>query len=773
MGSIRQNDVVETAKIFFDCGFGYKDSDLRIIYPSLKNGRSRFEAELPDMCRAIRFVPVTSQICGFYNLEITIDGKKVDVKTSNGLMADNNILFESSRAEIHFSVPENAKHMMLEVSIIQLSSDRQTALESLLYSLRRDQQTIKAKNINLNKEYKRITRSTSWKVTKPLRKLSPIKKRLKENPYTHALGIKVKEVLWKSPNKELKKLRKRISQTQIRNGTILNPFTREQLNLQRYLTFPKMVKFSIIVPLYNTEIPLLYEMIQSVREQTYSNWELCLADGSDKQHLQVGVVCKVMSKIDKRIKYLKLEKNFGISGNSNAALDMASGDYVALLDHDDRLHPAALYEVMRAICEQNADFIYTDEAKTRKHVNDIFCPNFKPDFAPDTLRSYNYICHLSVFSRQLLERAGGCFHSEFDGSQDYDLILRLTEKAEKIVHIPMILYYWRYYSGSTAAGVSVKPYTITAGKKAVSAQLERLGLQGQVVDGRVPTTYHIQYEIEGTPLISIIIPNKDHIEELSKCITSIIEKSTYSNWELIIVENNSVEDLTFAYYEELRQNPKIQVVEWTGDFNYSDINNYGVQFAKGEHILLLNNDIEVISPDWMEQMLMFSQRGDIGAVGAMLYYPDNTVQHAGVIIGMGGVAGHAHHNFLRGNSGYMSRMAIAQNYSAVTGACMMIRKAVWKEVTGLDSVFKVGFNDVDLCMRIRKAGYLIAWTPFAELYHFESKSRGYEDNDERKTRFKGEVRLFQERWGKELKMGDPFYNPNCTLNGRAFSMKSL
>lgn len=540
-------------------------------------------------------------------------------------------------------------------------------------------------------------------------------------------------------------------------------YTKKELEAQKHVTFPQNIKFSVLVPVFNTPEKYLREMIESVEAQTYANWELCIADGSDSEHTYVGDICREYASGDSRILYQKLEENMGISGNTNVCIDMASGDYISLFDHDDILHPAALYANMKAICEKDADFIYTDENTFHNTPRDAFNPHFKPDYAPDTLRSNNYITHFTVFKKDLLKKSGGGFRSEFDGSQDYDLILRLTEKANKIVHIPQILYYWRSHPGSVADDISAKPYAIEAGKKAVSQQLYRLGLKGEVLDARIPTTYRIAYEIAGNPLISILIPNKDHADDLKKCIDSIAQKSTYNNWEIIIIENNSSDNVTFDYYEELRKNPKIKIVTWNGTFNYSAINNYGAKYASGEHLLLLNNDTEVITPDWMEQMLMYSQRKDVGAVGAMLYYPDNTVQHAGVIIGMGGVAGHYQRTLPRGENGYMNSLTFVQNYSAVTGACIMMRHEVWDEIGGLDEAFKVAFNDVDMCMRIRKIGYLGVWTPFAELYHYESKSCGLDTKPKNRARFAHEVELFHEKWQKELDDGDPYYNENLSL----------
>lgn len=540
---------------------------------------------------------------------------------------------------------------------------------------------------------------------------------------------------------------------------------------QQRARFDREIKFSVLVPLYNTPEKYLREMIESVQAQTYENWELCLADGSDGAHGDVESVCRYYARRDSRIRYQKLEKNQGISANTNACIDMATGDYLALLDHDDLLHPSALFYVMQAICDQDADFVYTDEAHFHVKPKDADCPNFKPDFCPDTLRSYNYICHLSVFSRELLERAGGGFRSEYDGSQDYDLILRLTEQARHIAHVPRILYLWRVHAASTASGIEAKPYTLDAARRALAAHLERVGLRGEVRDARIPSTYDIRYAIEGQPLVSIVIPTKDHADDLRRCLDSIRQKSTWPNWEIILVENNSTEPETFRYYDSLQADSRIRVVTYQGAFNYPAINNLGARAARGDYLLLLNNDTEVITPDWIERMLMFAQRKDVGAAGCMLYYPDDTVQHAGVILGIGGVAGHSHKYYRRGDPGFMSRMAIAQNLSAVTAACMLIRRDVWEQVGGLDERFAVAFNDVDLCMRICKAGWRIVWTPFAELYHYESKSRGAENTPEKVKRFNSEVDLFHELWDRELEAGDPCYNPNLSLEREDFSLR--
>lgn len=620
-------------------------------------------------------------------------------------------------------------------------------------------------------EYANSMSSISMRITKPLRAAARVTKRvIKSNKVTHkmAKGLKclkqngIKYTYKRTIEKVNKKLNKKPS-----GSFVIN---KEELNAQREVKFSKDILFSIIVPLYNTPEKYLREMIESVQAQTYSKWELCLADGSDAEHEYVGSICDAYIKKDNRIKYKKLEKNEGISENTNHCLRMATGDYIALFDHDDLLHPSALYENMLVIEENDADFIYSDEDTFSTVPQEAYCPHYKPDFSPDTLRSYNYICHFSVFKKSLLDQVG-MFRKEFDGSQDYDMILRLTEKAEKIVHIPKIIYYWRAHPASVASDISAKTYCLDAAKKALAEHLERTNISGKVTDASIPSVYKIDYEIKDNPMISILIPNKDYIEDLSKCINSILDKSTYDNYEIIVIENNSELESTFAYYKAIESYEKVRVVYWEKEFNYSAINNFGATFAKGEYILLLNNDMEIISPDWMQEMLMFAQRKDVGAVGAKLYYPDNTVQHAGIIIGIGGVAGHSHKNYARDAYGYCSRLQLAQNLSAVTAACMLLRKDVFDEVNGLDEGFKVAFNDVDLCMKIREAGYLIVFTPFAELYHYESKSRGYENTPEKVARFNSEIQRFYSKWDPVLEAGDPYYNPNLTLRSEDFSIK--
>lgn len=655
-------------------------------------------------------------------------------------------------------------------------------IEQELAHYKEHYQAIAARNAALERQlaeaqnaYNVISNAFFWKITKPARVIADWIKMLLRKVAVFRLMNKGLRCLHENGWRYTwAKVRNKVKNQQNAAALLKKPlFTESELAEQRKHQFPKSIKFSIVVPLFNTPEKFLREMIQSVIDQTYANWELCLADGSDAEHGLVEKICRQYAKKDSRIKYKKLEKNLGISGNTNACLEMASGDYIGLFDHDDLLHPAALYEVMRAICEQDADFIYTDELTFSGNTSNIITAHFKPDYAPDNLRANNYICHFSVFSDKILENVKG-FRSEYDGSQDHDFILRATECAKKIVHIPEILYYWRSHPNSVAADINSKPYASIAGRKAVHDHIARHNMESIVESTKAfPAMYRVEYSLKEKPLISIIIPNKNHIEDLRKCVNSILNKSTYPSYEIIIVDNDSDEMVVEDYYKALKQNEKIRIVSWNKKFNFSAICNYGVGFAKGRYVVLLNNDTEVITESWLEEMLMYAQRQDVGAVGAKLYFANNTIQHAGVVLGMGRhrTAGYIFSKVDKENLGYMGRLCYAQNLSAVTFACVMIPRHVWDEVGGLDESFAVAFNDVDMCMRIRKAGYLIVWTPYAELYHYESKSRGLEDTLEKKKRFEGEVKRFQERWKAELAAGDPYYNPNLSLDREDFSLR--
>ena len=530
--------------------------------------------------------------------------------------------------------------------------------EQLAYRLSASQREVE----DLTRKLDKIKGSIFWKLAKPARVVINYCIATKNRILCHG---NPKGIAHKLLSKYREKKAIRIHGT----GSFPSVAEREK---EETTVFPKDVTFSILVPLYNTPERFLREMIESVTAQTYGKWELCLADGSDDAHDFVGRICQEYRQKDSRIKYQKLVKNEGISGNTNECYKMATGNYIALFDHDDLLHPCVLFAYMQAICEKDADYIYCDEATFKGNsINHMITMHFKPDYAPDNLLANNYICHFSVFSRELLE-SGELFRSQFDGSQDHDMILRLTAKAKHIVHIPRILYYWRSHKGSVASSIDAKTYAIDAAKGAVADHLTKLGYRNFEIESTraFATIFRIKYELTSRPLVSIIIPNKDHVDDLSRCVESIINLSTYDNYEIVIVENNSETAEIRTYYEEISRHPRVQVVEYKGDFNYSKINNFGVQYAKGEYLLLLNNDTEVITPDWMEELLMYAMRKDVGVVGAKLYYPDKTIQHAGIVIGLGAhrTAGHTHYRIPEANVGYMGRLCYAQDVTAVTGA---------------------------------------------------------------------------------------------------------
>lgn len=664
---------------------------------------------------------------------------------------------------------------------------------------------LEAKNEELDWKLNRIKNNPLWKASKPARNAAHWAIRQKDR-LSHCGG----------PAGVLSKLdyKKRERQAMRQFGTDSFP-DEEQAKRERETIFPRMVKISILVPLWNNQREFQIEMLESVMNQTYQNWELCLADGSDDEHSYMGEICREYAeRAGGRIVYKKLEKNGGIAGNTNECLKLATGEYIGLFDQDDILHPSVLYEYVKAINEQGADYLYCDETTFKSgDINKMLTMHFKPDFAPDNLRANNYICHFSVFARTLLD-GNELFRPKFDGSQDHDMILRLTDNAKKIVHIPRLMYYWRCHAGSVASGIDAKPYAIEAAKGAVAEHLRKHGYDHfRITSTRAfETIFRIRYEILGNPKITIVIANKDHAEDLQRCVTSILEKSTYDNYEIIIVENNSITEEIKEYYSKLlgysyeeaalalagetrrqreteestaseqmtpdggvlrSEDGKISIVIYKGDFNYSAVNNLGEAYATGEYILLLNNDTEVITVNWMEELLMYAQRKDVGAVGAKLYYGDKTIQHAGVVIGLGAhrTAGHSHYKQHRENLGYMGRLCYAQNVSAVTGACLMVKKSLYDEVGGLEEGFAVSLNDVDFCMKLRKKKLWNVFTPFAELYHYESISRGLDDSGEKAERYNKESAKFREKWREELEQGDPFYNPNFSLDRSDFSLK--
>lgn len=533
------------------------------------------------------------------------------------------------------------------------------------------------------------------------------------------------------------------------------------LRRQKHAAFAQKPLISIVIPLYCTPLPYLKELLESVRRQSYENWQLCLADGSPDDKAKEFIEKHYGRK--KRIVYRKLEENGGISVNTNEAVALAAGEYLMLCDHDDTLEPDALYEIVKAINDTGADVLYTDEDKVSMDGRHYFDPNFKPDFNLFRLRENNYICHIFVVKKSLTDETG-LLRSEFDGAQDFDFILRCCEKAQKITHIPKVLYHWRCHMDSTAADPSSKAYAYEAGRKAVREHYQRLGIDAKVEMTERPGWYRSHVKVQGNPLISVIIPNKDHTDDLELCLFSMTRKSTYRNYEILIVENNSEKEETFEYYRKLPDRyPKARVLTWEKEFNYSAINNFAAKEAKGEYLLFLNNDVEILTPDWMEEMLQNCQQENVAAVGAKLYYPDDTIQHAGVVLGLGGIAGHIMCRASKEDPGYFGRMISVQEISAVTAACMMVKKSDFDAVGGLDETFQVAFNDIDLCMKFRAAGKKIIFTPYAELYHYESKSRGLEDTPEKQFRFDKEVKRFQEKWAQQLEMEDPYYSPNLSV----------
>ncbi|MCI8570959.1 MAG: glycosyltransferase [Lachnospiraceae bacterium] len=625
---------------------------------------------------------------------------------------------------------------------------------------------LEAKCDDLTFKLNRIKNNPLWKMSAPLRKCMHFvirqRDRIKNCGNIRGLVAKMRY--------------KTIEHQAMQNyGTRSFP-TPEEAERQREEKFLRMPKISILVPLYNTPQSFLREMIESVTDQTYENWELCLADGSEGGYEYVEeIVREYQQAAGEKIRYQKLLKNEGISGNTNQCLKLATGEYIGLFDHDDLLHPSVLYEYVKVINEKDADYIYCDETTFKgRDINKMLTMHFKPDYAIDNLRANNYICHFSVFARTLLDGTE-LFRSKFDGSQDHDMILRLTDRARHVVHVPKLLYYWRSHPASVASNIEAKPYAIEAAKGAVADHLKRHGYQHfEITSTRAfETIFKIRYQIMGSPLISIVIANKDHASDLKRCITSILEKSTYENFEIIVVENNSTEKEIFDYYQELEENGKVRIVTYEGTFNYSAVNNLGASKAAGQYILLLNNDTQVITVNWIEELLMYAQREDVGAVGAKLYYADKTIQHAGVVLGLGAhrTAGHSHYKQHRENLGYMGRLCYAQNVSAVTGACLLVKKSVFDEAGGLDESFAVSLNDVDFCLKLREKGYLNVFTPFAELYHFESISRGLDDNGEKAQRYSKESEQFRNKWKNVLEAGDPYYNVNFSLDRSDFALK--
>ena len=531
-------------------------------------------------------------------------------------------------------------------------------------------------------------------------------------------------------------------------------------------------KISVIIPVYNPSPDFLSLCIESILKQSYSNWQLCLADdcSTDKK---VRATLDEYAKRDDRIEVVYREQNGHISEASNSALKIANGEWVALVDHDDELPNNALYYIVKTINDNNkAELIYSDEDKINEK-GERYEPHFKSDFNLDLLYSQNYISHLGVYKTEVIKKIGG-FRIGVEGSQDYDLLLRYINEINtgNIVHIPRVLYHWRAIPGSTALGAEEKSYTTEAGIKALTDYFLNKEISVKVEKGKAENIYKINWEIKNNPLVSLIMPTYNGYEITKQAIASILEKTTYKNYEILLVDNNSDNREALEYFKTLEVHPKITVLKYRNPFNYSAINNFAVKYAKGEIIGLINNDVEIINGDWLSEMVSHANRRDIGCVGAMLYYPNNKIQHAGVILGIGGVANHSHCGFEMNHPGYFRRLEVVQNLSAVTAACLLVKKSIYLEVGGLnDKDLKIAFNDVDFCLKVDKAGYRNLWTPYAELYHHESISRGEEDTPEKKKRFNSEVNYMISTWKEKIE-NDPYYNPNLSmLIGEDFKLK--
>ena len=546
---------------------------------------------------------------------------------------------------------------------------------------------------------------------------------------------------------------------------------KKELNRQRKEQFVYEPLFSIVVPLYKTPLPYLEDLIWSIQAQTYEKWKLYLSDGSGKES-SLKEVLRNYARKEKRIHIIENDCRLNISDNTNRALEQVDGGYVVFVDHDDTLAPDALYECVKVLNrEPDVEVIYTDSDKLSENGKRYSEPCFKPDFNMELLRCQNYICHLTVIQKRFLDKVG-YLNSNYSGVQDYDHILRCVEQTNRIVHIPKILYHWRMCPGSVAVDTDNKPYTYELFQKILREHYDRMGIQAEVkavFPGVVRTVYQLPYE----PLVSVIIANKDHREDLMRCVESLEQESEYKNLEILIVENNSVSEEIVTYYDQVqRQYDNVRVLRYEKEFNYADIQNYAAVRAKGDHLLLLNNDTWLERPESIREMLGYCMRDDVGIVGAKLLYPDDTIQHAGVIVGLGGVADHAFVGMDREDPGYCCRAICAQEYSAVTAACLMVKKTVFMEVGGMDTELKIAFNDVDFCLRVKEAGYKIIYNPFSIWYHDESKTRGAEDTPEKIERFRGEIEYFQRRWANFLYWGDPSYNPNLALDRHDFSLKS-
>ncbi|MDR6468651.1 GT2 family glycosyltransferase [Paraburkholderia graminis] len=689
-------------------------------------------------------------------------------------------------------LPRNAPAASHESELAAATQRAEMLEEKLAFALEKltHYASVENERVRLEVELQRVLTSPSWRITAPLRRVSAMARALRlvwgtierqaeaQGGYAGALGYYAKALR----RGGIAGARDRLRRLQSGAGFADRPPSEAVYSawIDRFdtfgeaerdkantimATFARQPLISIVVPTYNSDPVFLEAMIQSVRDQVYQNWELCIADDASTRP-EPAQILRRYAALDERIKVVFREVNGHISEASNSALSIANGEYVALLDHDDVLPAHALFSVVRYINKHpDARMFYSDEDKLTADGKRAM-PYFKCDWNPELFLTQNMFSHLGVFETALIREAGG-FRKGFEGSQDYDLTLRCVEIAghDKVVHIPHVLYHWRIAPGSTAGSGSEKPYALLAAIRALQEHLKRIGAEAtveQVFDE--PAILHVRYAVpQPAPKVSLIIPTRDGVDLLRQCIESVLLRTIYPNYEIIVVDNGSVKEETLSYFAQISEKSNVRVVRDDSPFNYSALNNRAVAMATGDYLCLLNNDIEVISPDWLNEMVGVACQPGHGAVGAALWYPDNTLQHGGVMIGLGGVAGHIHHKMKRGLFGYFGRAVVRQNLSAVTAACLVIRKSIYHEVGGLNEELAVAFNDVDFCLRVGEAGYRNVWTPHAELYHHESATRGSDMDPDKRDRFVSEVRWMQNRWASKLEY-DPAYNPNLTLN---------
>ncbi len=699
---------------------------------------------------------------------VDIDGVDIDDVDIKG-DGDKFAAIEDVLAELDFLYYD--ADVLDREDLVSLCKKQRNEIEKLKkhYSMALEQLDISRRQcVDYKTMYESVSSSTVWKLTKPVRLLlDVIKWPFKQHLIRKCVKFvrHVRKYGWRSA---LSRVSQRLSERS-HSKNITHTITAGERNRQLKVRFPRDIKFSILVPLYNTPLNFLEEMIDSVQKQTYFNWELCLADGSDDAHAEVGRTCIRLAKHDDRIKYKKLDENRGISLNTNACIEMATGDYIALFDHDDILHPSALFEMMGAICDEGADYVYTDEVTFESpDITKIISVHYKPDFAPDNLRANNYICHFSAFSREVLEKSGR-FRSEFDGSQDHDLILRLTSNASKIVHIPKVLYFWRSHPLSVAMDINSKTYAIEAGKGAVRSFIESSGMKASVESTKVfPAMYRISYEITDQPKVSIILADCRSEKQLARCLQSIRTRTTYPDYEIIYAHGASQGKLSQTLDEMVVKGMLDLVIRRDTD-DVAALFNAAAKESSGDYFLFLEGGIEIVSNGWIEELLMYAAREDVAIAAGTLYYPDNTVRHAGYVVGNGknGVAARIFHRIHNTSVGYMGRLWYAQNLSAVSSEMMLIKKALFDELSGFETEYRTFYYDVDLCLRARQMGKLIVWTPYAAAYALISP-RAKHGRDVKAAA--ADVRRMEKHWDAVLSAPDPYYNKNFSAENADFSV---